>query len=47
VSDLEAALSALLSTDAALKETRLSSDEQLLISLVLTLCSLGSTRRAA
>ena len=47
VSELDAALTALLSTDAALKETRLSSDEQLLTSLVLTLCGAGSTRRAA
>lgn len=47
VSDLDAALSALLAADAALKETRLSSDEQLLTSLVLTLCGTGSTRRAA
>jgi DNA polymerase-3 subunit delta len=47
VSELDAALSALLSADAALKETRLSSDEQLLTSLVLTLCGMGSTRRAA
>ena len=47
VSDLDAALFALLSADAALKETRLSSDEQLLTTLVLTLCGAGSTRRAA
>ena len=47
VSDLDAALSSLLSADVALKETRLSSDEQLLTSLVLTLCGTGSTRRAA
>jgi DNA polymerase-3 subunit delta len=47
VSELNAALSALLSADAALKETRLSSDEQLLTSLVLTLCGAGTTRRAA
>ena len=47
VSELDAALSALLSADMALKETRLSSDEQLLTSLVLTLCGAGSTRRAA
>jgi DNA polymerase-3 subunit delta len=47
VSELDAALSALLSADAALKETRLSSDEQLLTSLVLTICGTGSTRRAA
>lgn len=47
VSELNEALSALLATDAALKETRLSSDEQLLTSLVLTLCGAGSSRRAA
>jgi DNA polymerase-3 subunit delta len=47
VSELDSALSALLSADAALKETRLSSDEQLLTSLVLALCGAGSTRRAA
>jgi DNA polymerase-3 subunit delta len=47
VSELDAALFALLSADAALKETRLSSDEQLLTTLVLTLCGAGSTRRAA
>ncbi|HET9011557.1 MAG TPA: DNA polymerase III subunit delta [Gemmatimonadaceae bacterium] len=47
VSELDAALSALLSADSALKETRLSSDEQLLTSLVLALCGAGSTRRAA
>jgi DNA polymerase-3 subunit delta len=37
-SDLDAALAALLAADAALKESRLSSDEQLLESLILTLC---------
>jgi DNA polymerase III subunit delta len=37
-SALETALDALLATDCALKETRLSSDEQLLTNLVLTLC---------
>ena len=47
VSELDAALSALLLADASLKETRLSSDEQLLTSLVLTLCSTGWSRRAA
>ena len=47
VSELNEALSALLATDVALKETRLSSDEQLLTSLVLTLCGAGSSRRAA
>jgi DNA polymerase-3 subunit delta len=47
VSELNDALSALLATDVALKETRLSSDEQLLTSLVLTLCGAGTSRRAA
>jgi DNA polymerase-3 subunit delta len=37
-SDLDAALAALLAADAALKESRVSSDEQLLESLILTLC---------
>lgn len=48
-SDLDAALSVLLAADVALKETRLSSDEQLLQSLILTLCAGGqhSSRRAA
>ena len=41
------ALSALLETDSALKETRLSSDEQLLGTLVLRLCASPSRRRAA
>jgi DNA polymerase-3 subunit delta len=36
---VDGALDALLATDAALKETRLSSDEQLLTNLVLTLCT--------
>ncbi|MFN2564920.1 MAG: DNA polymerase III subunit delta [Gemmatimonadaceae bacterium] len=40
---LDAALDALLAADFALKETRLSSDEQLLMNLVLTLC--GGSRR--
>jgi DNA polymerase-3 subunit delta len=35
----DGALDALLATDFALKETRLSSDEQLLTNLVLTLCA--------
>jgi DNA polymerase-3 subunit delta len=35
---LDAALEALLAADFALKESRLSSDEQLLTNLVLTLC---------
>lgn len=41
--DLERALELLLDADAALKESRLSSDEQLLSTLVLSLC--GDTRR--
>ena len=44
VADLDAALAALLATDVALKESRVSSDEQLLESLVLTLCASGSPR---
>ena len=44
---LDAALNALLVTDAALKETRLSSDEQMLGSLVLTLCGGERKRRGA
>ena len=43
--ELDAALAALLAADAALKETRLSSDEQLLTTLVLALCA--PARRAA
>ncbi|HUQ79951.1 MAG TPA: DNA polymerase III subunit delta [Gemmatimonadaceae bacterium] len=43
--ELEVALDALLAADFALKEARLSSDEQMLASLVLTLC--GAPRRAA
>ena len=44
--DVDAALSALIATDAALKETRLSSDEQLLTSLVLALCGRAVPRAA-
>jgi hypothetical protein len=43
--ELERAIDALLAADFALKEARLSSDEQMLASLVLTLC--GAPRRAA
>ena len=43
--ELEAAIDALLAADFALKESRLSSDEQMVASLVLTLC--GAPRRAA
>ena len=44
---LDAALEALLAADAGLKETKLSSDEQLLATLVLTLCVAPPSRRAA
>lgn len=44
--DLDTALGALLVADAALKDTRLSSPEQHLTTLVLTLCS-GASRHAA
>lgn len=44
---VDAALAALLDADAALKETKLSSDEQILTSLVLALCGAGSSQRAA
>jgi DNA polymerase-3 subunit delta len=44
-SELEAVIDALLAADYALKESRLSSDEQIVSSLVLTLC--GAPRRAA
>ena len=44
---LDVSLVALLSADEALKETRLSSDEQLLTSLVLALCGAGPSQRAA
>jgi DNA polymerase-3 subunit delta len=43
--ELEVAIDALLAADFALKESRLSSDEQVIASLVLTLC--GTARRAA
>ena len=41
---LDRALQLLLETDAALKETRVSSDEQLLATLVLGLCALPNER---
>lgn len=44
---LDAALDALLAADVALKETRLSSDEQLLTNLVLTLCTAQGSRDVA
>ena len=43
--ELEAAIDALLAADFAAKESRLSSDEQMIASLVLMLC--GPARRAA
>ena len=45
--ELDAALAALLAADEAFKDTKLSSDEQLLSSLVLAVCGNGSSRRAA
>ena len=45
--EIDAALEALLAADVALKETKLSSDEQLLATLVLTLCGAAPSRRAA
>ena len=45
--DLDAALTALLIADEAFKETKISSDEQLLMSLVLALCGTGMSRHAA
>jgi len=44
---VEEALRALLDADVALKQTRLSSDEQLLSTLVLSLCGISARRRAA
>jgi DNA polymerase-3 subunit delta len=44
--DVDAALDALLVTDVALKETRISSPEQLLTNLVLALCGRTSRRPA-
>ena len=44
---IDAALDALLSADSCLKDTRLSSDEQLLSNLVLSLCGATPGRRAA
>lgn len=44
---LDKALDALLMADFALKESRLSSDEQLLTNLVLTLCGAGESNEGA
>jgi DNA polymerase III subunit delta len=46
-SAIDAALRLLLEADVAIKGTRISSDDQLLSSLVLSLCGAGSQRRAA
>jgi DNA polymerase III subunit delta len=45
--ELDSALASLLLADEAFKETKISSDEQLLTSLILVLCGAGSSRRAA
>ena len=45
--ELDAALTALIAADEAFKDTKVSSDEQLLTSLVLALCVSGSSRCAA
>lgn len=45
--ELDSALALLLVADEAFKETKISSDEQLLTSLILALCGAGSSRRAA
>ncbi|MEO8334636.1 MAG: DNA polymerase III subunit delta [bacterium] len=45
--DLDSALATLLATDEALKDTRVSSDDQVFTSLVLALCGAGTSRRAA
>jgi len=44
---IDDALGALLETDVALKTTRVSSDEQVLATLVLRLCAPARRRRAA
>ena len=44
---LDAAMEALLLADEAFKETKISSDEQLLGSLVLALCGADAVRHAA
>ncbi len=45
--DLDRALIALARADEALKETRISTEEQLLATLILTLCRTSASRRAA
>ncbi|MDQ2666055.1 MAG: DNA polymerase III subunit delta [Gemmatimonadota bacterium] len=45
--ELDSALGSLLLADEAFKETKISSDEQLLTSLILALCGAGASRRAS
>jgi DNA polymerase-3 subunit delta len=45
--EIDAALSRVLATDRALKESRVSSEAQLILSLLLALCGSESSRRAA
>lgn len=45
--DIDLALDALYDADVALKDSRVSSEEQMLTSLVLTLCGTGGARRVA
>jgi DNA polymerase-3 subunit delta len=44
---VDRALALLLSADIALKDTKLSSEEQLLVSLLLSMTAPGAPRRAA
>jgi len=44
---VDTALEALYTADAAIKETRLSSDEQIMVNLVLAMCGTSLGRRAA
>ena len=47
VPELDRALAALLAAELAAKETRISSEEQLLATLILELCGVGTARAAA
>jgi DNA polymerase-3 subunit delta len=44
---IDDALEALLEADMALKTTKISSDEQIIANLVLSLCGVAPRRRAA
>jgi hypothetical protein len=46
VADAERGLRAVLRADERLKDTRASSDEQVLTTLILELCTSGEQRRA-